>query len=88
MIKSTVGSLNKWQWRDIALFTGVVYAMYRYGPSVADTIEKNMPTEEEMQKMMEEMQKQMQGGAVGTPMWATKCWRCETIEESEPYMYV
>ena len=38
--------------------------MYQYGPTVADSIEKNMPTEEEMQKMMEEMQKQMaeQGG--------------------------
>ena len=55
-LKSSVGSLSAWQWRDIILFTGVVVVMYQYGGEIADSIEKSMPNEENLTKMMEEQQ--------------------------------
>ena len=44
------------QWVDITLFIGTVYVMYKYGTEISEEVDKMMPNEEQMIKLMEEMQ--------------------------------
>ena len=53
---------------DIGIFAGGVYVMYKFGPQLSETIDSYMPTEEGIQKAMQEMQGQM-GGGMPPQMW-------------------
>ncbi|CDW84043.1 UNKNOWN [Stylonychia lemnae] len=41
---------------DLVLFSAGIYLMYRFGKSVADSLDSQMPTEKSMMDMMKQMQ--------------------------------
>jgi len=55
-VKKSLGKTSPKQALDIFLFATGIYVMYRFGKSVADTIENQMPTEKSMMEMMKQMQ--------------------------------
>ena len=55
-VKKTLSKTSPKQALDIVLFTAGIYVMYRFGKSVADTIDNQMPTEKGMMEMMKQMQ--------------------------------
>ena len=57
-VKKLFKKTNKKQILDVLLFSAGIYAMYRWGKTVADSIDEQMPTEKSMMEMM----KSMQGG--------------------------
>ena len=48
---------------DVAVFAVGIYLMYKFGQTVADSIDNQMPTEKSMMDMM----KSMQPGGAGMP---------------------
>lgn len=48
---------------DLVIFTAGIYLMFKFGKSVAETIDGHLPTEKSMMEMM----KSMQGGPGGMP---------------------
>ena len=67
-LKDQVGGVSRKQWIDVTLFVGCVAVMYRFGSTVSDQIDSYMPNEEQMQKMMQDMQMQAQQGGMGGQM--------------------
>lgn len=57
-LKKALGKTSGKQLVDVVLFSAGIYIMYKFGKSVADTIDNQMPTEKSMMEMM----KSMQGG--------------------------
>ena len=57
-LKDSLGSVSRKQWMDITLFTGGLYCMYRYGGNLSSFLEKMMPNEEQMLKLMQEQMAQ------------------------------
>ena len=55
-MKKSLGKTSPKQALDIVLFAAGIYVMYRFGKSVADTIDNQMPTEKSMMEMMKQMQ--------------------------------
>ena len=68
VVKDALGGTSRKQWVDITLFVGGIYVMYKFGQTLSDQIDNLMPNEEQMQKMIQEMQsQQMQMGQGGPP---------------------
>ena len=57
-MKSFFAKSSKKQALDMALFSVGIVVMYKFGKSVADSLDNQMPTEKSMMDMM----KQMPGG--------------------------
>lgn len=51
-IKKSLGKTGPKQIIDLVLFSAGIYIMYKFGKSVADTIDNQMPTEKGMMEMM------------------------------------
>ena len=51
-LKKSLAKTSTKQAVDIALFTVGIYIMYRFGKSVAQTLDNQMPTEKSMMDMM------------------------------------
>jgi hypothetical protein len=62
-VKKALKNTKSKQVVDLVLFTAGIYLMFKFGKSVADTIDNQMPTEKSMMDMM----RSMQGGAPGMP---------------------
>ena len=60
VVKESLGGVSRKQWIDVTLFVGGIYCMYKFGQVASDSIDNFMPNEEQMQKMMQEMQVQQQ----------------------------
>ncbi len=61
-MKKLLGKTSKKNAIDLALFSAGIYVMYRFGKSVAESIDNQMPTEKSMMDMMKSMP-----GAGGMP---------------------
>ena len=67
-IKKNFKELKKYR-KDIGkllVFWTGAFLMYRYGPSFAQYIEEQLPTEEKMMKMLQEMEAQGAMGPMGS----------------------
>jgi hypothetical protein len=54
-VKKLFKKTNKKQVLDVLLFSVGIYAMFRFGKTVAETIDNQMPTEKSMMDMMKGM---------------------------------
>lgn len=51
-VKKQFAKVSAKQAVDLILFSAGIYLMYKFGKSVADTIDNQMPTEKNMMEMM------------------------------------
>ena len=63
-LKKLVGKASTKQVVDLALFSAGIFLMYKFGKSVAETIDNQMPTEKSIMDMM----KSNMGGPMPMPM--------------------
>ena len=61
--KKALKNIKSKQMVDVAIFAVGIYLMYKFGQTVADSIDNQMPTEKSMMDMM----KSMQPGGAGMP---------------------
>ena len=59
-LKKALGKTSSKQVVDLALFSAGIYLMYKFGKSVAESIDNQMPSEKSMMEMMK--------GGMGGPM--------------------
>eukprot|EP00347_Sterkiella_histriomuscorum_P020060 403339252 len=55
-LKKQLGKASPKQVVDLVLFSAGIYLMYKFGKTVAESLDNQMPTEKSMMDMMKQMQ--------------------------------